>query len=123
MSDTDDLRCIIRQLDLAAKNATAAAQTAVDAAVKLALDVEDVRLLAAEDRVQISRLILLMQRLAQGTDRLEQTAAHVAEDLAASINRADHAPAETPGAGADAALRSPGETAAEVASHLDETAK
>lgn len=77
--------------------------------------VEDVALQAAEDRVQISRLILLTGRLLESTGRLEDTTHFVAEDLAASVVRADGADAETPGAGADAALRSAGQTAAEVA--------
>lgn len=117
MSDNAELKQIVLLMEAAARETTIVAR-------KLAFDLEEARLLAVEDRVQISRLILLIQRLTQqsadnkaGTDRLEQTAVHVAEDLAASIVRADHAPAETPGAGADAALRSPGETAAQVASH------
>lgn len=113
-----DLAHILAQMDTAA-------QLTINAAKKLAIEVEDARLLAEQDRVQISRLIMLVNRLIDqgevtlhGTQRLEKTAVHVAQDLAASIVRADKAPAETPGAGADAALRSPGETAAEVASHL-----
>lgn len=116
----NDLRAITERLDAAARTTEAAAR-------QLAHDLEHTRLLAEEDRIQISRLILLVQRLIQqgqstlgGTQRLEQTAAHVAQDLAASIVRADEAPTETPGAGADAALRSPGETAAELASHMEE---
>lgn len=90
-----------------------------EVARQLAVDLEVARKLAAADRVQISRLLVLVGRLleavqsnSEGTLRLEHTAANVAEDLAASITRADEAPSETPGAGADAALRSPG-TAAE----------
>ncbi len=110
MSDTDDLRCIIERLDAAAK-------MTAGAAAQLASELEVTRLLAAEDRVQMSRLILLVQRLTQQGQSAEMTAAHVAQDLADSNVRADEAPSETPGAGADAAMRSAGETAAEVASH------
>ncbi len=135
MTETENLQKIIDRLDATIHKMEAAAvrlvldrdilaQATVSAAQSLAIAVEETRLLAAEDRIQISRLILLVQRLTQqgestqaAAERLEQTAAHVAQDLAASINRADHAPVETPGAGADAALRSPGETAAEVAAH------
>ena len=55
--------------------------------------------------------------LTDSTGRLEQTTHHVADDLAASIVRADEAPKDIPGSGADAALRSAGETAAETAAH------
>lgn len=115
MTATDDLHAICDRLDKAAS-------TAVQVAEKLAEELAVQRDLAATDRVQIARLIVLVQRLldsaklnAEGVERLEQTSAHVAEDLAASIVRADEAPVETPGAGADAALRSPGLTAAEIA--------
>lgn len=117
MSDNDELKTIVLLMK------DAATETA-KVAMLLGQELEQDRLLAAEDRVQISRLILLMQRLteqgngnSEGMARLEQTAQHVAEDLAASIVRADGADVQTPGAGADAALRSPGETAAEAASH------
>lgn len=117
MSNTEELQHIVERMDRAA-------QLVDQAAAKLALDLEEARLLAAEDRIQISRLIILVQRLTQqsestlsGTQRLEATTKHVAEDLAASIVRADEAPTETPGASADAALRSAGETAAQIASH------
>ncbi len=63
----------------------------------------------------VRRLIAQGEITLHGTQRLESTAAHVAQDLAASIIRADAAPLTMPGAGADAALRSPGQTAAEVA--------
>lgn len=56
--------------------------------------------LIAQDRVQLARLLIL-------ANRLVQTGKDVAKDLAASIERADGAPA-VPGAGADAALRSAG---------------
>lgn len=114
---TQDLQDVVHMLSNAARTTAAAAK-------QLALDLEETRLLAAEDRIQISRLILLVQRLIaqgeltlHGTQRLENTAVHVAQDLAASIVRADDAPTDTPGASADAALRSPGETAAQVAAH------
>lgn len=106
---TADLAAIVERLDAAARTTEAAARA-------LAADLEEARQLAAEDRVQIARLILLVRRLTaqgevmlHGTQRLERTAEHVAADLAASIARADQAPADTPGAGADAALRSAGE--------------
>lgn len=51
-----------------------------------------------EDRRQIARLIVLVQRLTEGADV-------VAANLANSIERADDAE-EVPGAAADAALRS-----------------
>lgn len=117
MSNTEELHAIVERMD-------AAARTSAAAAAKLAYDLEAATLLLAEDRVQIARLILLVRRLIDqgevtlhGTQRLEQTAAHVAQDLAADRVRADDAPADTPGAGADAALRSPGETAAQAATH------
>lgn len=116
---TTDLARLVQRMDTAAETTLAAANA-------LARDLEETRLLAAEDRIQISRLIMLVTRLTaqgastlDGTNRLERTAAHVAEDLAASIERADEAPSEIPGAGADAALRSPGETAAEAAEAAD----
>lgn len=150
MSGTEELQAILDRMDaVAVKTETAARQLAVDleatahkteivarrlavdlekTAAKLALDLEEARLLAAEDRIQISRLILLVQRLTQqgkvtlnGTQRLERTAAHVAQDLADSIERADGADMDKPGASADAAFRSVGETAAEAAAHLEET--
>ena len=68
----------------------------------IASDLEEARRLAAEDRIQITRLIQLNQRLIRAGEV-------VAENLAASIGRADEADADTPGAGADAALRSAGE--------------
>lgn len=135
MTEPENLQKIIERLDATILKMEAAAvrlvldrdvlaQTTMTAARALAIAVEETRLLAAEDRIQISRLILLVQRLTQQgedtltvTQRLEQTAAHVAQDLAASIVRADRAPADEAGAGADAALRSPGETAAQVAAH------
>lgn len=118
-NNAEELQSIVERLDAAARKTENAAQ-------HLAVDLAESQRLAEEDRVQISRLILLVQRLTaqgevtlSGTRRLEIGAAHVAEDLAASIVRADAAPAVLPGAGADAALRSPGETAAEVAAHAD----
>lgn len=108
---------IVERMDRAAK-------TALTAADKLAVELETQRDLAAQDRAQIARLIVLVQRLldalllnSAGVLRLEQTSVHVAEDLAHSIGRADLAPIDIPGAGADAALRSPGETAAEAFRH------
>lgn len=99
MDTSEDLQTVVECLQTTAAQLNAA--------------LEDARRLAAEDRVQISRLILLTRRLleatglnAEGIERLETTAHFVAEDLAASIQRADAAPSETPGAGADAALRS-----------------
>lgn len=84
--------------------------------------------LAQADRVQISRLIVLLGRVlkaaghtGEAVDRLEQTAMFVAEDLAASIVRADQADRSVAGAGADAALRSAGETAAQVAAAEEDT--
>jgi hypothetical protein len=113
----DALQQIIDRMDTAAR-------TTEEVARQLAADLAASRELSEEDRRQISRLILLTQRLTaqgdltlHGTQRLERTTEHVAEDLAASILRADGADMSTPGAGADAALRSAGETAAEVASH------
>lgn len=117
---TEDLHAICLRLDQAASTALVVAE-----ALAVELDVQ--RDLAAQDRVQIARLIVLVQRLlnsatlnAAGVGRLEQTSVHVAEDLAADRARADAAPLDVPGAGADAALRSPGETAAEAACHADE---
>lgn len=117
MISPEEIAQIAAMMDEAAKTTLAAAQL-------LAIGVEEARKLAAEDRIQIARLIMLVQRLTAqgevtlgGTLRLEKTAAHVAEDLAASITRADGANMDIPGAGADAALRSAGETAAEAASH------
>lgn len=55
--------------------------------------------LLAEDRRQISRVIVLLRRVIEGSE-------HVAADLAASIARADGGSLDTPGASADAALRS-----------------
>lgn len=99
-----------------------AAEATAKVAVQLAHDLEEAKELASEDRRQIARLILLTKRLTeQGedtlhkTESLQETAVHVAEDLAASIERADEAPADLPGAGADAALRSPGPTSAQIA--------
>lgn len=116
-AEVEALQAIIVRMDTAARATEEVAQ-------QLAANLEAAKELASEDRRQISRLILLTQRLIEqgestlhGTERLEQTTAHVAEDLAASIGRADRADADTPGAGADAALRSAGETAAEAASH------
>ncbi len=106
MSNDVDLSRIIDRIDKSAL-------LTHEAAEKLAIELELARELAAQDRVQITRLIVLMQRLSTSVDRLEQTSKHVASDLAASISRADQAPTEVPGAGADAALRS-GQTAAEV---------
>lgn len=117
MIDNTDLEILAARMD-------SAARLTVESARRLAVDLEETRMLAAEDRVQIARLIILVKRLTEmgdetraATGRLERTTEHVAEDLAASIQRADEAPAETPGAGADAALRSPGETAAQAAAH------
>jgi hypothetical protein len=139
MTEAENLQTIITRLDTTIQKMEAAALRLVldrdvlagstrSAAMSLATAVEETRLLAAEDRIQISRLILLVQRLTQqgedalaGTQRLEKTANRVAQDLAADRVRADEAP-PIPGAGADAALRSPGpgETAAEVAAHDEE---
>lgn len=119
--EADALKRIIEQLDAAARQTERVAR-------QLAINLEMALEQSTEDRRQISRLILLTQRLTaqgemtmHGTERLERGAAHVAEDLAASITRADEADIRTPGAGADAALRSPGETAAETARHLRES--
>lgn len=121
-ADADDMRAIIERMD-------AAARATEEVARQLALNLERANVLANEDRRQISRLILLTRRLTEqgeatlhGTERLELTTEHVAQDLAASIFRADCADARTPGAGADAALRSPGETAAQVAGHAGDAA-
>lgn len=65
------------------------------------------QVLIAEDRVQIARLLILANRLLAKAGDAAGLAAGVADDLAASIDRADEAPAGTPGAGADAALRAP----------------
>lgn len=98
MTDSEDLHAIIDRLD-------AAAAKAEDAAERLADEAEAVWLLAAEDRIQIARLILLVGRLTRQAGRLEAGAAVVAEDLAASTGRADDA-GDVPGVAADAALRS-----------------
>lgn len=124
-----ELQSLIVQVNEVARDASEASKQANEAASKLSLEMQLQRELAVADRAQISRLIVLAQRLlenvdkaALGTDRLEKTAEHVAEDLAASIGRADAADADTPGAGADAALRSAGETAAQHAAdaHIEE---
>lgn len=107
MSDTEELRHIVSRIDEASR-------LNIESAKQLSLEAELARELAAQDRVQVARLIVLMKRLLDVADRLEQTSHHVAEDLAASVQRADQAPSEIPGAGADAALRSE-HTAAEVA--------
>lgn len=107
MSNTDELKGIVSRMDEVSR-------LNVNSAKQLAFDLEVARELAAQDRVQVTRLIVLMQRLLEVAGRLEQTSHHVAEDLAASVQRADEAPSEIPGAGADAALRSE-HTAAEVA--------
>lgn len=102
---TAELQALVDRLDAAASKAEAAAK-------QLAVELEESRRLAEEDRVQVARLILLVQRLTaqgeftlHGTQRLERAAASVASDLAASVGRADEAE-DTPGAAADAALRS-----------------
>lgn len=61
--------------------------------------------LIAEDRVQISRLLVLANRLMAAVESAAQKADVIADDLAAAVGRADAAP-DTPGASADAALRS-----------------
>lgn len=107
MSNTEELQHIVSRLDEASR-------LTVESAKNLAIEVELARELAAQDRVQVARLIVLMHRLTEAIERLEQTSHHVAKDLAASILRADEAPTDIPGAGADAALRSE-HTAAEMA--------
>ena len=106
MSNLEELKCIVDRLDKASFLIS-------ESAKNLAVESELTRELAVQDRVQITRLIVLMQRLTEAVDRLEQTSHHVASDLAASITRADEAPTDIPGASADAALRSD-HTSAEV---------
>lgn len=92
---------------------TEAAARLEAATTKITACLEEARLEAEQDRIQIARLILLTQRLLEqgsvtlhGTQRMERAAEAVASDLAASVERADRSDTATPGSGADAALRS-----------------
>lgn len=106
-ADDQQLQQIVQRMDDAARLTLLTAKS-------LAVELETQRELAAQDRVQLARALVLLQRLigsvdlnALGTERLEQGAQFVAADLAARERRADDAP-PIPGAGADAALRSRG---------------
>ncbi len=98
----------------------AASKNSFDSEV-LKVQVEATRMLAIQDREQLSRLLLHLDRLTvkvdtgdiergkilSGNDRIEAAAAVVASDLAESYERADAVPpGKIPGEAADAASRS-----------------
>lgn len=101
------LRDVVNRLDEAAKQNKAAGEL-------LKIGVEAARQLAEQDRAQLQRLIILLDRVTVKVDagaatglRNERAAGIVAEDLAAAHARADAATSTDAGAAADAAASSP----------------
>jgi hypothetical protein len=84
------LRDVVNRLEVAAKENREAARLAAEAAEKLKIGVEAQRLLDVKDREVMRELTLKLDRVktriidnAATSDRIEEQASHVAEDLAA----------------------------------------